>query len=100
MDRGRNATYIYCRYAWKGKLMQTSVQKWGNSLALRIPKALAAQVGIEQGATVDLRADDGSLVIQPVARPALRLDDLIKGITKKNLHHETDTGEPTGREVW
>lgn len=80
--------------------MRTRIQKWGNSLALRIPKPFAAEALIEQDSLVDLALLDGKLIITPVVEPALTLDDLIAGITEENLHGEVDTGPPTGQEAW
>ena len=80
--------------------MLVRVQKWGNSLALRIPVAFARETGIDSGAEVDLALEDGRLVITPPARPSYSLDELVGGVTEKNLHAEVDTGAPRGREVW
>lgn len=73
------------------------VQKWGNSLGIRIPKSLAVKVGLEEGSEVDLDVEDGHLVIKPKS-PAL--DELLAQITPENLHEEVSTGEPQGRESW
>ncbi|MFB5762001.1 AbrB/MazE/SpoVT family DNA-binding domain-containing protein [Paenibacillus medicaginis] len=73
------------------------VQKWGNSLGIRIPKSLALKVGLEEGSEVDLDVEDGHLVIKP---KSATLDDLLSGVTLENLHKEVSTGEPQGRESW
>jgi len=80
--------------------MKTRVQKWGNSLAVRIPKSFAAEVGLAEGSAVDLSARDGRLVIQIEAVEPLRLEDLLRGITDENLHGEWQTGPAVGKEVW
>ncbi len=80
--------------------MQTRIQKWGNSLALRIPKAFAGEVGIDQDTVVDLTLVDGKLVVAPIAGPAITLAHLLAGITDENRHHEVTTGLPVGNEVW
>ena len=80
--------------------MQTTIQKWGNSLAVRIPKAFVKEAHVACGARVDLSVDDGKIVIDPHAEPEYRLEDLLKGVTKRNLHAEVSTGEAVGREVW
>ena len=80
--------------------MQTKIQRWGNSLGLRIPRALAADVGVEAGAEVDVSIRDGALVVKPARRARYRLEELVRKITAKNLHREVDTGNPVGREVW
>lgn len=80
--------------------MRAAIQKWGNSLALRIPKSLAEDSSIQQGSVVDISLARGKLVITPVAEPTYSLDQLLAGVTKKNCHGEIDTGPPVGREVW
>lgn len=80
--------------------MQTKIQKWGNSLGLRIPKSFAEEVGVEAGSSVDLSVRDGDLVVSAARRRAYRLSDLLEGITADNLHDEVETGGPIGRELW
>lgn len=80
--------------------MQTRVQKWGNSLALRIPKTFAGEVGIDQDTVVELTLVDGKLVVTPIAGPVITLEHLLAGITDDNRHHEVATGSPVGNEVW
>jgi antitoxin MazE len=79
--------------------MQTKIQKWGNSLAVRIPKAFVKEAHVAYGTSVDLTVDDGKIVIDPHAEPQYRLEDLLKGVTKRNVHAEIDTGDAVGREV-
>jgi antitoxin MazE len=76
------------------------VQKWGNSLALRIPKPFAADAGVEEGTVVDVSVAEGRLVAAPVRVRRARLRDLLAKVTKANLHDEVDTGAPAGREAW
>ena len=80
--------------------MQTKVQKWGNSLGLRIPKSFAEQAGVEAGSEVDLSVEDGELIIRPKRLPKYELKDLLRGVTAKNVHKAVETGEPVGREAW
>jgi antitoxin MazE len=80
--------------------MKTRVQKWGNSLALRIPKSFAAEAGLQENAPVDLSLVDGKLVVQLVAPQPPTLEELLRGVTDQNLHGEWDTGPAVGREVW
>lgn len=80
--------------------MQTKIQKWGNSLGLRIPKSFAAEVRVDAGSTVDLSVEDGDLVVKPVRRLRYELRDLLKTINSRNLHREVETGDPVGREAW
>lgn len=79
--------------------MRAAVRKWGNSLALRIPKALAADARLESGTEVEVAVEDGRLVVTPIA-PGPSLDDLLAAVTEENTHGEVDTGVPIGREVW
>lgn len=80
--------------------MRTQVQKWGNSLAIRIPKAFAADLGIEQDGPVDLTVEDGALVLRPLALPRYELKDLLANINNDVLHAEVSFGDPTGAEEW
>ncbi|MBP1464285.1 AbrB/MazE/SpoVT family DNA-binding domain-containing protein [Candidatus Chloroploca sp. M-50] len=80
--------------------MQSKVQKWGNSLALRIPKSFAAEIGLSDGTPVELTLVEGKLVIAPLPVPSYSLEALLAGITPANLHGELDTGAPQGTEVW
>jgi antitoxin MazE len=79
--------------------MRAKVQKWGNSLALRIPKAVAASAEITEGTEVELTVRDGRLVIVPVERE-LTLDEMLDLGTPENQHGLLDWGRPMGNEVW
>lgn len=87
-------------YIPRGDVVQTKIQKWGNSLGLRIPKSFAAEVRVDAGSTVDLSVEDGDLVVKPVRRLRYELRDLLKTINSRNLHREVETGDPVGREAW
>ena len=80
--------------------MRARVQRWGNSLALRIPKAFAAETALESGSEVELSLDEGRLVIAPLEVPTYRLDELLDLVASKNLHTEVDSGPAVGREAW
>ena len=80
--------------------MRTSVQRWGNSLALRIPAAFAAETRISEGAEVELSLKSGALVVRPVLRKRQRLHDLVKRIKPDNLHQSVSTGKAVGQEAW
>jgi antitoxin MazE len=80
--------------------MQTKIQRWGNSLGLRIPRSFAEEAGVEAGSQVDLSVRDGDLIVRAAKRRRYRLSELLERVTAKNLHSEVDTGEPTGREIW
>ena len=79
--------------------MTAKVQKWGNSLALRLPKALVNEFRLAQGSAVELHVVDGKLIIQPQRAPQYRLEDLLKNVSKRNLHSEIKTGRPVGKET-
>ena len=80
--------------------MRVRVQKWGNSLALRIPKSFANETALDSGAEVDLTVEGGRLVITPVEQPAYSLEELLSRVTPANLHGEVDTGDSRGAEAW
>ena len=80
--------------------MNTKIQKWGNSLALRIPMALANDTCLENGSVVNLTVRQGKVIIEPVRKAKYRLDVLLKGVSKKNIHPSVQTGPAVGREVW
>jgi len=79
--------------------MTAKVQKWGNSLALRLPKALVNEFRLEQGSTVELRVLNGKLIVEPQRPPQYRLEDLLKKVSKRNLHAEIKTGRPVAKEA-
>ncbi len=79
--------------------MQVKIQKWGNSGAIRLPAAIMKQVNIALGDHLDLNTEAGKIVLVPRPRE-YRLDDLLAGITKANLHAPVDFGAPVGREAW
>jgi len=80
--------------------MRTKVQKWGNSLALRIPKAFAVAAQLKNDSFVEISIVKGKIVITPVPAPSWTLDELLANITKDNLHTEVDTGFAVGNEIW
>lgn len=80
--------------------MQTKIQRWGNSLGLRIPKSFAQEAGVHAGSDVDLTVEGGRLIVSPAGRPKYQLADLLSGVTSTNVHKEIDTGAPIGREAW
>ncbi len=90
----------HCIYNMSTGIMKTRVQKWGNSLALRVPKPLAMQVGIGFNSQVDLSLRGKELVIAPVSPPSLTLENLLSQVNENNLHKEVNTGPMTGGEAW
>ncbi|MDP8208134.1 MAG: AbrB/MazE/SpoVT family DNA-binding domain-containing protein [Candidatus Electryonea clarkiae] len=79
--------------------MQTKIMKWGNSLAIRIPKVFAKEVSLDEKAEVDISISDGNLIIKP-SSARYQLRDLIGKITPENIHNETEWGNSTGKEIW
>jgi antitoxin MazE len=80
--------------------MKTRVQKWGNSLALRIPKTLADEMGLQEDGAVELAREGGTLVVKPLPDEPPTLEELLAGITANNIHEPWETGPAQGREVW
>lgn len=80
--------------------MEVIIKKWGNSAAVRIPAAVMAATHVELDQLVDVREEQGRIVIEPVRRKSFKLDELIGGITSGNLHKPVDTGAPVGKEIW
>ena len=79
--------------------METRIQKWGNSLALRIPKPFALEIGLEQNSLVTVFVSEGKLWLEPL-KPIYKLEELLAEITPDNLHGEVETGMAVGNEVW
>jgi antitoxin MazE len=79
--------------------MKIQIQKWGNSLALRIPKSFAVETNIEQGSTVEVTMEKDGIMMKP-AKEEITLDSLLAEVTKENLHSETDFGVSKGKEAW
>lgn len=80
--------------------MLTKVQRWGNSLGLRIPRSFAADARVGPGSLVDISLVRGGLMVRAVHPKRYRLDDLLKGVSRRNLHTEVSSGPPVGREAW
>ena len=80
--------------------MQTKIKKWGNSLALRIPKSFALNANLRQDELVDISIDKERIIITPIGEKEYSLDDLLAGVSEDNLHGEIDTGVPVGKEIW
>jgi antitoxin MazE len=80
--------------------MLTKIQKWGNSLGLRIPRSFAKEAHVEAGAKVDLTVKGGRLIARPIEPARYRLEELLAEVSPENLHGEVRTGKPKGREIW
>ena len=84
--------------------MIVEFRKWGNSLAVRIPKALADAVKASDGKRAELKVENGTLVLRPVVKSARKvrytLDELLSGMTPDNVPQEVDWGARRGNEAW
>jgi antitoxin MazE len=80
--------------------METMVGKWGNSLAVRIPKTFGQELGLGDGTPVRMTVADGTLVLTPVTARVYDLSKLLRAVSPSNLQREVDTGPPQGREGW
>lgn len=79
--------------------MRALVRKWGNSASVRIPAAVMAAARLSLDQPVDVREDDGRIIIEPISQDKHDIDALIAAITDDNLHEEIDSGAPVGREL-
>ncbi len=77
--------------------MKTQVKQWGNSIAVRIPKLFAEEIGIINGSAIEIKIIDKKII---VSKPKSRLNELLEEVTSKNIHFETDTGLLKGKEIW
>ena len=80
--------------------MHVRVQKWGNSLAVRIPKPLAEDAEVKEGTVLNLAVSGGKVVATPVQEKKLSLRQLLAEVNSKNLHAEVNSGRSFGHEVW
>ena len=81
--------------------MLVKVQKWDNSLAVRIPRAFAGEINITENSSVNLTLIDGSINLKPIENNyECNLEDLIEQVNESNLHSEYNSGKPEGKEIW
>ena len=79
--------------------MKTKVSRWGNSLALRLPKGMAASHRITEGSDIEIIEREDGLLLSPVFKQ-FSFDELMERMSPDNLHEEISTGEPQGMESW
>ncbi len=79
--------------------MLTRIQKWGNSLALRIPRAYAKEVSLFEGSEVNIKVAGGKIIIEPTI-DNYSLDNLLSKVKEENIHNEYSWGKPSGKELW
>ena len=80
--------------------MKAVVKKWGNSASVRIPAAIMAAARLRLDQPVEVREEQGRVVIEPIRSAEYDLAELVAGITEKNRHEPVEMGAPTGKEVW
>jgi len=82
--------------------MRAQLKRWGNSLAIRVPTGLLAELNLSENSTVDLRIEAGQLIVAPMEKRKWKysLGELLAGVTEENIHGETYWGSPAGEEVW
>lgn len=80
--------------------MKAVVKKWGNSASVRIPAPILRAARLDLDDPVDVREESGRIIIEPARAKEYNLDELVKGITRENVHDEVDFGGPVGREAW
>ncbi|MEZ5275200.1 MAG: AbrB/MazE/SpoVT family DNA-binding domain-containing protein [Opitutaceae bacterium] len=80
--------------------MKTKVARWGNSLALRLPKKMAVSQGLSEGSDVEVVESGDGLVLRPIVSKTYRLSDLLAAVNEDNRHDEYQTGPAKGGEVW
>jgi antitoxin MazE len=79
--------------------MKATVQKWGNSLAIRIPKNITIDTKVSEGSTIDIMVENGNIILCPATKE-YSLKELLKTVTNENIHSEVSTGEAVGGEAW
>ncbi|NJK72612.1 MAG: AbrB/MazE/SpoVT family DNA-binding domain-containing protein [Synechococcaceae cyanobacterium SM2_3_60] len=80
--------------------MVSTVAKWGNSLAIRIPQHLVKEIQLAEGTEIELIVIDGNIVMKPIPRKHYSLEEMVAAITEDNLHTEIESGLVVGNEAW
>ncbi len=81
--------------------MQTQIKKWGNSLAIRIPKSFAVETSVKEGTIVNITLEDNKIIIEPVAKPVeYKLEELLSKVNEDNIHDQYFDDGPEGKEIW
>jgi antitoxin MazE len=81
-------------------MVTTHIKKWGNSLAIRFPQSLLAQLNLKEDGEVEIKIEEGRLILSPVKKRKYTLDELLAQVTPESLHDEIDFGAPSGKEEW
>lgn len=80
--------------------MTTKIRKWGNSLAIRIPKSFAETTQIREGSEIKLSLEEDRIIVSKMVKQKYTLKDLVSKINKRNLHSEISFGSPLGKELF
>jgi antitoxin MazE len=80
--------------------LRATIQKWGNSLAVRIPKAFAEETRLRQGSEIEISLADGNVVLAPLRKYPIKLSELLERVSPESLHEHVEWGRPKGRETW
>ena len=79
--------------------MKATIQKWGNSLAIRIPKNITKDSRVSEGSNIDIMVENGKIILSPSPK-VYSLKELLKNVTDENIHSEISTGDYIGGEIW
>lgn len=80
--------------------MTTKVQKWGNSLAVRLPKELAERFGLKEGESVRIEENFPKIIIKRAPRKKVNLKEIVLRIKQENRHEKVEWGKFAGKEIW
>ncbi len=80
--------------------MRILIRKWGNSASVRLPASIMAAAAVSIDQAVDVRAEGGRIIIEPVMAPVFNLDELLDRMTPETFHEDIDFGPPAGSEAW
>ena len=78
--------------------MEAIVQKWGNSLGLRIPNLIVRELSLKNGSIVDINENGKEIIIKPLQKATL--SEILNAVNENNTHNEIDWGKPVGKEIW
>ena len=78
--------------------MEAVIQKWGNSLGIRIPNLITKEYSLKNGSIVNISNNGKEITIKPIQN--YKLSEMLNNINEKNLHEEIDWGKPVGKEIW
>ena len=81
-------------------LRARKIVRWGNSMAVRLPKVVLRDIGLKEGDTLEFGTRNGNIIAKPLKKKPILLKELLARVTPENIHQETDWGKPRGREIW